>query len=345
MFPERLRAVIAFTMMMKLLPILSFIPPLLILYLIDPQSFSIMYPGRTSYLFFLWLALIELIIYWEKIQTKEKPRKLLFLSIGMLPTIYLLVYIAVLKYLSLEEILLISIYPNSSLARQMYLALSLEYIALAVLFASTVLLTHGKEGTLGFQTPAFFLGAIGLIFLVDWAYPGGKFTPFQALVKPTATLAASVLKMMGYEIKTFKEIIHPTYGPTLYMGVYDPLSGATAGFGIAWPCAGIESIILYTLTISVFLQTFSASKLQKITYFMVGLVITYSINVLRIVTIFLIALKKGDVWTFHNYYGWLYSVSWIVCYPVIITGVQRLLDKIKTKSTVTEKQQSFLKID
>ncbi|MEM2567619.1 MAG: exosortase/archaeosortase family protein [Candidatus Bathyarchaeia archaeon] len=327
--------------LMKLLPFLSFVPPLSILYITDPQSFSIMYPGRTSYLFFLWLALIEMIIFWEKIQAEVKPRKPLFISLGMLPTIYLLVYIAVLRCSGLEEILLISIYPNSPLARQMYLALSLEYIAFAALFAFIVLLTYGTKSMLGFQTPAFFLGAIGLIFLVDWAYPGGKFTPFQALVKPTATLAASVLKIMGYEIKTFKEIVHPTYGPTLYMSVYDPLSGAVAGFGIAWPCAGIESIILYTLTISVFLQTFPASKLRKIAYFMAGLVITYSINILRIVTIFLIALKKGDVWTFHNYYGWLYSVSWIVCYPMIITGVQRLLDKTKTRSTMTENSKVF----
>ncbi len=326
---------------MKLLPVLSFIPPVLILFVIDAPSFSIMYPGRASYIFFLWLSFLEIVIFWEKItklKTARSPSIILSLS---LPTIYLLTYIAVLKYLGLGEILLISVYPNSPLARQMYLALSLEFVTFATLFSIVVLLIYGMKEMFGFQTPAFFIGTMGLIFLIDWAYPGGKFTPFQALVKPTATYAASILNVMGYEIRTFREILDSTYGPILYMSVYDSSSGEIAGFGIAWPCAGVESLILYTLTILVFLQTSPLSKLRKIICFVVGLVITYFINILRIVTIFLIALNNGDVWTFHNYYGWLYSVSWIACYPLIITGVYRLLTKQKSITETRNTSKTF----
>jgi len=130
------------------------------------------------------------------------------------------------------------------------------------------------------------------------------------------------------------EIEDPTYGPLSYMRVYDPHTGSSAGFSIAWPCAGVESLLLYTLTILVFLQTLPALKRQKVIYFTVGFVVTYFVNILRIVTIFLIALNKGDVWAFHNYYGWLYSVSWIVFYPLVITGCQRLLNRRERSSVV-----------
>ncbi|MGB9853373.1 MAG: exosortase/archaeosortase family protein [Candidatus Bathyarchaeales archaeon] len=290
-----------------------------------------MYPGRAAYIFFLWLSFLEIILYWEKIQTRKITkskivRTCLIFSLFLLPTIYLLAYIAISRYLGMEQIFLISIYPNSPIARQMYFALSLEYIIFAVLFALVVLLAYKMRGIFGLQTPAFFLLAMGLIFLLDWAYPGGNFTPFQALVRPTATAAAAILSIMGYETQLF-EIVDPTYGPLSYMRVYDPNAGASAGFSIAWPCAGVESLLLYTLTLLVFLQTLPAPKRQKGLYFAVGFVVTYFVNILRIVTIFLIALNKGDVWAFHNYYGWLYSVSWIVFYPLVITGCQRFLNR------------------
>ena len=326
------------TVSMKFLPFLSFIPPLLILYFIDPPSFSLMYPGRTAYIFFLWLSFIEIIMYWEKIQTRKITRSklvgtCLIFFLLVLPTIYLLAYIAIVRYLDVEQIFLISLYPNSPLARQMYFALSIEYLIFSVLFALVVLSAYKMKGLFGLQTPAFFLGAMGLIFLVDWAYPGGNFTPFQALVRPTATAAAAILNMMDYEARLL-EIVDPTYGPLSYMRVYDPHTGSSAGFSIAWPCAGVDSLMLYTLTILVFLQTLPASKRQKGLYFAVGFVVTYFFNILRIVTIFLIALNNGDVWAFHNYYGWLYSVSWIVFYPLVITGFQRLLNRRERSSVV-----------
>ncbi len=213
------------------------------------------------------------------------------------------------------------------------MALSLEYIILAVLFVLIVLLAYKTGKLLGLQTPAFFLGTMGVIFLVDWAYPGGNFTPFQALVKPTATAAAAILNMMGYETSLF-EIVDPTYGPLSYMRVYDQNTNLPTSFGIAWPCAGVESLLLYTLTILVFLQTIPASKKQKVIYFAAGFPVTYFVNILRIVTIFLIGLSNGDVWAFHNYYGWLYSVSWIVFYPLIITGCQQFLNKRRKSNVV-----------
>ncbi len=60
----------------------------------------------------------------------------------------------------------------------------------------------------------------------------------------------------------------------------------------------------------------------KAGYFAVGVVVTYFINVLRIVTIFNIGMQYGaessQVQMFHFYYGPLYSIIWIVSYPLII---------------------------
>jgi exosortase/archaeosortase family protein len=62
----------------------------------------------------------------------------------------------------------------------------------------------------------------------------------------------------------------------------------------------------------------------KAGYFAVGAVITYSINILRIVSIYLVALSGGDYNYFHSTIGPLYAIPWIVSYPLVILGTQSL---------------------
>ena len=67
----------------------------------------------------------------------------------------------------------------------------------------------------------------------------------------------------------------------------------TAKFSIAWPCAGIESFLIFTAVVLLFLQQMHISWKAKAGYFAVGVVVTYFINVLRIVTIFNIGMQYG----------------------------------------------------
>lgn len=79
-------------------------------------------------------------------------------------------------------------------------------------------------------------------------------------------------------------------------------------------------------------------------YFAVGAVITYFINVLRIATIFTIGMQYGatstQVETFHSYYGPLYSITWIIAYPLIIYAAQGLW---KRKKAPQVKDETFKK--
>jgi thaumarchaeosortase len=107
----------------------------------------------------------------------------------------------------------------------------------------------------------------------------------------------------------------------------------TAKFAIAWPCAGIESFLIYTAVVLVFLQQMQISWKAKTVYFIVGAIVTYFINVMRIVTIFTIGMQYGinsnQVQSFHFYYGPLYAIAWIVSYPLIVLVSQSLWRKTK----------------
>ena len=143
------------------------------------------------------------------------------------------------------------------------------------------------------------------------------------LVPTTAGLSANVLDFMGYTT-----LVRPSADlvPALY--VLDPATGAQWRARVAWPCAGVESLLLYTIIMLLFLKKSEIPRLHKVIYFVFGAGVTYFINILRIVTLFIIGLHGGDWATFHDYYGQFYSAVWIMCYPLIIIGIQ-VLSKAK----------------
>jgi thaumarchaeosortase len=317
--------------LMKLLPSLAFAVPLLWLYFLDPGSFELMWKGRTFELFFLWLILLELILSWEnlregKINRVISARTFAFIAALLLPTVYVIIS----NYSGLNTIIADS-------ARQISvqwwdsMPLATEYLVFAVLFCLIVLLPYGAKGLKIFSVPPLFLAVVGALYTIDNVYPYGTFTPLQFLVPATTTLAAIVLNLMGYKT-VLSTLTDPSRGSLTLLTAtnpHNPMRNVT--FEIAWPCAGIESLLIFAVVILLFLKRMPISWKAKTGYFAIGAAVTYFINIFRIVTIFTIGTNGGDVDLFHYYYGPLYSVAWIVSYPVIILGSQSLWHKIANR--------------
>jgi thaumarchaeosortase len=312
--------------LLKLLPLVAFAVPLLWLYLLDAGSFELMWKGRTFQLFFIWLIALELILGWENLQPSKiakpfSPKTVAFIAALLLPTLY----VVIANYLGLNAAV-VEASRQSQIPFADSMALSTEYLIFAVLFCLMVFLQFGKKGLKDFSVPAAFLGIVGALYTIDNVFPYGQFTPFQLLVPTTATLAASALNLMGYQTSL------TAAGTMPRLTAIDPANPLrTATFDIAWPCAGIESLLIFTVVALLFLKRMPISWKAKTAYFAVGVAVTYLINILRIATIFTIGMNGGDVQLFHFYYGPLYSIAWIVSYPLIILGSQSLWRKIADK--------------
>ena len=334
---SRIKRYIDFDVIARLLPLFAFAVPLVLLYLLNPAdpylqvsaqaSFQLMWKGRTFQLFFVWLIALEFILSWDvfkpKISRQNVAKLGAFAGVLLLPTFYVVAE----YYLGLNGAI-----ANWSLQRGVAfydsMPLSVEYLVFSVLFCLTVLLYFGKKGLKGFTLPGLFVGLVGIIYTIDNVFPNGEFTPFQIMVPTTATLAAKTLNLMGYITSMTTVNGMPTLQATGPLG--------TAKFSIAWPCAGIESLLIFTAVALLFLQQMQISLKAKAAYFVIGAAITYFINVLRIVTIFSIGMQYGvnsnQVQMFHFYYGPLYSIIWIVSYPLIIFVSQGLWRKRKMES-------------
>jgi len=316
--------------LMKVLPILSFTLPFVMLYCFQnlaypryENTFEMTWKGRTFYIFFIWLASLEIIINWERLQTTkvEKLRSIrtwMFIFSLLLPTLYVVAS----NFFGLNVIIL-DWAKTSGIAQGIWMPLSIEYLVLAILFVVICLAEFGLNSLANLALSPIFLATIGLVYTIDNVYEYGSFLPFQILVPATATLAANMLNFLGYQTQWVSQQLG-----TPVLSVHN--EKGLAAFGIAWPCSGIESLIIYSVTILLFLKGTLIPWKQKIAYFVGGAVVTFFINVLRIVTIFVIAVNADQIQVqrFHDYYGQLYSIVWIISYPMIIMGSRLLYSKI-----------------
>lgn len=284
-------------------------------------------------MFFLWLISLELILSWQDLQvskTKKRfsARKIALIVTTLLPT----VYVATSYYLGLNQ-LIQSLASRSNIPWANSMALSTEYLVFTALFTMIVFLAFGAKGVKTFFIPAFFLGLVGSLYTIDNVFPYGQFTPFQIFVPTTTSLAAVILNLLGYNT-SISYAQNSLQGTMPFLTATDPTQfpSIPTTYAIAWPCAGIESFLIFTVTISLFLKRMHLSYKAKIGYFIIGATVTYIINALRIVNIFLIGMGGGNIEMFHFYYGPLYAVGWITAYPLIIIGSQMLWRKIKNPS-------------
>ncbi|MGQ9538771.1 MAG: exosortase/archaeosortase family protein [Candidatus Bathycorpusculaceae bacterium] len=311
----------------KILPILSFIVPFFILYLLYPNTFEPVWTGtwenRMGYVLFLWLLFMETIIAWKELQTKKhkllSTKTVLLILALLLPTIYVIVA----NYLGVNQAIIeLSRKFNIKPAWAALMPLSIEYLIFALLFATIIILKYDVKGIKFYSVSTAFLIIIGVVYTINNLYTFGEFAPFQIMVIPTAIFAEKVLNLMGFKTTLIARNTVP------YLYAENP-ENSRESFGalIDWPCAGVESLMIYTVTILLFLKKLSLKR--KIIYFLIGAVVTYFINVLRIVTLYTIAIHKGDWGIFHDYFGPLYSMVWIVSYPLIIVKSQDMWDKFR----------------
>lgn len=338
------------SIIIKVLPLIAFSVPLALLFFLNPMdpylnisaqdSFQLMWKGRTFQLFFIWLVALEFILSWESIKLRinrqNKPSAIAFGLVLLLPTLYV-----VFEYFFGLNAALANWSLHSDVAFWGSMPLAIEYLVFSLLFCLTVFLSFGKKGLKGFALPVLFVGLVGVLYTIDNVFPYGQFTPFQLLVPTTASLAAGVLGLMGNTAVLSTDFA--TGMPLLH--VTGPLG--TTAFTIAWPCAGIESLLIFTAVALLFLKRMNISWKAKIGYFAFGAAITYFINVLRIATIFMIGMQFGaespQVQAFHFYYGPLYAMAWIISYPLIILATQPLWRKLrKGKATKPQPLQPSL---
>jgi len=316
-----------------------FIPVILILFLdflnieafdsFNQQfMFDLTWKGRMFYLFFMWLLLLESILDWEVIVEKQRTfqnrfRILLTCIFAAVPTLYVLSV----NFFGLNQIIL-----NLGQALQIRQGfinepwpLSVEYLVLISFFVFATWLAYGFAGLKSLSISLSLLAGIGVIYLVDTIWPYGTFKPMQLWAVPTAACATALMDLLGYDvIMAYSSLaFSPEYGSMPLMTVRAHAELPISRY-IGWPCAGVHSLLLFTLITLVFFKKTTMQRDRKIIFFLIGAAGTYLTNIFRISSFFTISIYYGEKAgnAFHDSYGELYFIAWMLIYFAIIVAIQ-----------------------
>jgi thaumarchaeosortase len=270
---------------------------------------------------------LELLLNWKEVAKrttnqltiKSKIRTIIGYASAAVPT----AYVAGVNFFGLNHAVL-SLAQSFDIEDSLW-PLSVEYIVFFVSFTIAVFLVSGAVGLQNLSLPFAILGGMGIAYSIDSVYPRGILQPAEALAIPTAASAASLLNFLGYKVTllfTSGEGAMPT------IVITSPVR--TPALGVAWPCAGVHSLFLYTVIILLFFQRSGMSLSKKIAYFIVGAIGTFMANVMRIMTISLMALqdalaRRADLpatRAFHDSYGEFFFFSWLLIFLLLIVAIE-----------------------
>lgn len=306
--------------------------------------FDYTWKGRMFLLVFLMLFIFEAVVNgkWfassEQAKVRSRRRVLLAIIFAIIP----LAYIVSVNFFGLGQSILSAgdtLRGNYWRANSVYWSLilngdwplTLEYVVFSVSFLVSIVAAYGKAGLKIFSISLAFVAGIALFYFVDTWFPYGAFWPLQVFSRPTAASAAELLRIMGYR---FSLVVMPGLdsSPILTSGSGLPLSAT-----IDWPCAGVHSLLLYSLMILLFFKGSGISMQRRVVFFVVGAVGMFGANVLRVATFFSVMVNQGLVAanSFHDSFGELFSAGWLFLYIFVVLIIQRfqLVEKtlIKTR--------------
>ena len=305
--------------------------------------FQITWKGRMFLLFFLGLFLIETVAgsKWLK-ETETQHRRKTRTAAAIICAFIPLVYIIVVNYLGFGQIVIgageaIRLdfwktnnplnWPNSV---NIDWPLSLEYVVFTISFVATVLLAYGKRGLKAFCLTAVLVAGVSIVYMIDTMYPFGTFTPFQIFVLPTSACAVGIMQAMGFH---FTMMYSPGYGSTPIISV--SANGASSVAGVAWPCAGVHSLIIFAVFTLLLFTKINVSAFRRSVYFVLGLAGTFVVNAFRIVGYFVVLVGQGQdaALTFHNIYGEILFYAWMVLFTLLILCIQRfkVVEKVRVR--------------
>lgn len=181
--------------------------------------------------------------------------------------------------------------------------------------------------------PIFLMGS-GIILSLDAFFPYDTLGPLQYVVPYLVQSNVWLITILDLGVATARDNIMFLKGD----------HGAMA-LQVFWPSAGVHSVIIYSLVMGAFLLKMNIPRRRKSMYFVVGIVGTIIINMIRIFSLSWYALKvttDAQKWeAFHEIAGEIMFLPWLFVFLLIVVLVEtRRLKKLESQEKYTPKNNS-----
>lgn len=281
--------------------------PILFALVAYPDTFSLSWnQGRGGFLFALAFIVAELLGLKLEIPTK---RLIAVIPLAALTIIYLI---------ALENGLREFI-EESGEAYNVQLIFSWtwmwDFIIMAIFVVVSLFIFFGKKWIRIAPAGPIFLSGSAVILSLDAFFPYDTLGPLQYVVPYLVQTNAWIITALDLGTATARDNL------LFLKGEHGPFA-----LQVFWPSAGVHSVIIYSLVMMAFLLKMNIPRNRKVGYFVIGILGTIGVNMIRIFSLSIFALKVStnvnEFEEFHSVAGEIMFLPWLFIFLLLVTFIE-----------------------
>jgi len=278
--------------------------PILFVLAVYPDSFSMSWnQGRGGFLFGLAFIVAEII----GIKFIVSRTRLIF---GIPLAVATIIYFVLLDF-GLHDYII-----NAAPAFNVQLIYSWEwfwdFLVITIFAISASILMFGKKWIRIVIAGPVFLAGSAIILSLDAFFPYDTLGPLQYFVPHL--VQTNVWTINAFELGTATARDNLMF----LQGDHGPLA-----LQVFWPSAGVHSVVIYSLVMMAFLLKMNIKQNRKIMYFGLGIIGTIVINLIRIFSLSVFALKVStnpvEFEEYHSVAGEVMFLPWLFGFLLVVT--------------------------
>lgn len=206
-----------------------------------------------------------------------------------------------------------------------------DFVVMTTFVVATLFIFFGTKWIRIAPAAPIFLGGSAIILALDAVFPYDTLGPLQAFVPYLVDLNVWLVNVFDLGIATARDNLMFLKGDHGSMALQ-----------VFWPSAGVHSIIIFSLVMGAFLLKMNIQRNRKAVYFVLGIIGTIGVNVIRIFSLSVYALKvttDAVQWEeFHSVAGTIMFVPWLFIFLLIVM----IIESKRLKKKESEKAENTL---
>jgi len=300
-----------------ILSMLLIASPILFVLAAYPDSFSMSWnQGRGGFLFGLAFIVAEII----GIKFIVSKRRLIF---GIPLAVVTIIYFVLLDF-GLHDYII-----NAAPAFNVQLIYSWEwfwdFLVITIFAISASILMFGKKWIRIVIAGPVFLGGSAIILSLDAFFPYDTLGPLQYFVPHLVQTNVWIINAFDLGVATARDNL------MFLQGDHGPFA-----LQVFWPSAGVHSVVIYSLVMMAFLLKMNIKQNRKFMYFGLGILGTIIINLIRIFSLSVFALKVStnpvEFEEYHSVAGEIMFLPWLFGFLLVVTIIETKRMKKKEAS-------------
>ncbi len=201
-----------------------------------------------------------------------------------------------------------------------------DYVVMTAFVIATLFIYFGKKWIRIAPAAPIFLGGSAIILSLDALFPFDTLGPLQSFVPYLVELNVWLVNVFDLGTATARDNLMLLSGDHGRMALQ-----------VFWPSAGVHSVIIFSLVMGAFLLKMNIQRNRKAVYFVLGIIGTIGVNVIRIFSLSVYALKvttDAAEWEeFHSVAGTIMFVPWLFIFLLIVMIIESRRLKKKQSET------------